>query len=72
MKKIILSLMSILALGACKEENKMPQEKPVIKIGGLLPLTGGIAHIGESTRNGAIMAIEKLNSLPNNKYKLEA
>ena len=60
----------VLALAACKDEKKDAEAvKPVIKIGGILPMTGGAAHIGEGARNGAIMAVETLNSDLNNKYK---
>ena len=74
MKKLLLSLCILLALTACKDENQQTAQattKPVVKIGAMLPMTGGIAHIGEGGRNGALMAIEKLNSLPDNKYKYE-
>ncbi len=73
MKKWLLSLCMVLALVACKEEKNAANAdaRPVIKIGGALPMTGGIAHIGEGARNGALMAIEKLNSLPNRKYQYE-
>ncbi len=72
MKKLVLILGCILALGACKDEKAQKTEmRPVVKIGGILPMTGGIAHIGEGARNGAMMAIEKLNSLPDRKYTYE-
>ena len=74
MRKWLLSVCMILALIACKDEKSESTRtdiKPVVRIGGLLPLSGGIAHIGEGAKNGALMAIEKLNSMPNNKYKYE-
>ena len=74
MKKLILSLCVVLALIACKDEKKntaQVEARQIIKIGGILPMTGGVAHIGEGARNGAIMAIEKLNSFPNRKYQYE-
>ncbi len=74
MRKLFLSLCMVLALVACKDEKKESTQadiKQVVKIGGLLPMTGGIAHIGEGAKNGALMAIEELNSMPNSKYKYE-
>lgn len=51
MKKLILSLCMILALGACKDKNKQEaQEKPTIKIGVIAPMSGEYAHFGESMK----------------------
>ena len=68
MKKLLCVLCAILLLGACDKEQS---GKPVVKIGGILPLTGGAAQMGESARNGAILAIEKINGDKNHKYKYE-
>ena len=72
MKKLILSLMCILALGACKDKKAPePQQKPVIKIGAILPLTGGGAVLGASLKAGILAAI-KDKSKENLKYHYEA
>ena len=70
MKKIILSLCMVLALGACKEENnQQAQKKPVIKIGATLPLTGNMANIGNAIKEALLMAKEEIPS--NSKYNYE-
>jgi len=68
MKKLLCVLCAILSLGACDKEQS---GKPVVKIGGILPLTGGAAQMGEAAKNGAMMAIEQLNKNTQNKYKYE-
>ena len=53
MKKLILSLCMVLALSACKDEKKeTPKEKPTVKIGVILPLTGANSYMGEQMREG--------------------
>ncbi len=53
MKKIILSLCMVLALTACKDQKKtQAQEKPVFKIGVILPLTGANTYMGSQMREG--------------------
>ncbi len=68
MKKILLSLAVALSLVACDGGKN---DKNIVKIGGILPLTGGAAQLGESARNGAVLAIEKINGDKNHKYKYE-
>lgn len=72
MKKLILSLCIILALGACDNKNK-PAEKQgsVIKIGAILPLTGGSAMLGASLKAGILAAIEDKQK-QNLKYEYQA
>ncbi len=70
MKKLILSLCFILALGACKEEKKKPQEKPVVKIGAILPLSGDLAVWGNSEKQGILLAQENLSKDLKNKYEI--
>ncbi|MBP5399783.1 MAG: ABC transporter substrate-binding protein [Alphaproteobacteria bacterium] len=60
MKKLILSLCMLLALTACKDENKNTAVKPVITIGATLPLTGDAAEAGEAARAGLEMTLEDL------------
>ena len=50
MNKIVLSLFMALSLIACKEETQKPQEKPVVKIGIIAPMSGEYAHFGESMK----------------------
>ena len=61
MKKLILSLFMILALGACKDEKKQEADadtKPVIKIGAILPLTGDNSVVGAAVKAGVQAAID--------------
>lgn len=73
MKKILwLSILVLLAIFLYfnkSTENK--SEKPVIKIGAVFPITGKVANLGVGARNATFMAIEEINSNPNNKYKYE-
>lgn len=51
MKKWLLSLCMVLALVACKEEKKKAaNEKPVVKIGVIVPLSGKYTENGENVR----------------------
>ncbi len=61
MRKWLLILCMVLALVACKEENKQAkvEAKPVIKIGASLPLTGSFAESGLLSKESALMALEK-------------
>lgn len=64
MKKLILSLCMVLALVACKDEKKEEAQanadnKPVVKIGMSLPLTGSFAESGLLSKEAAQMALEK-------------
>ena len=45
-----------------------PDGKPVVKIGAILPLTGGAAEIGSAVLNGAKLAIAEINADAGNKY----
>jgi len=58
MKKFILSIMLATALTACGEKAETPKEneKPVVKIGASLPLTGNMAHIGVSAQKSLSLA----------------
>lgn len=73
MKKFLLSLCVICALTACKDEQKVTQhanEKPVIKIGAILPLSGDMAVWGNAEKNGLLLAQEKLSENTKHKYEL--
>ena len=70
-KKLILSLICVLALGACKDEKALEsQQKPVIKIGVNLHLTGQLAHTGKGSQNAIQMAFEKWQN-KDTKYQYE-
>ena len=70
MKKILLSICMLLALTACKDENKVNEQKPVVKIGVLSPLSGSYAHFGDAMKTAIKMfeADEKTQQSPV-KYK---
>lgn len=68
MKKLLCILCVVFAIAGCDREQS---DKTVIKIGGILPLTGGVAQMGTAAKNGAIMAVEQLNKNSQNKYKYE-
>ena len=73
MKKLILGLICILALGACKQEKQPPKnnkDAPVIKIGAIVPLTTDGAVLGASMKAGILAAIED-KSKENLKYRYE-
>ena len=61
MKKFLLSLLLVTALTACGQKSDTPKEgeKPVVKIGITLPLTGSFAETGSLAKEGAMMALEK-------------
>ncbi|MBQ7660137.1 MAG: ABC transporter substrate-binding protein [Alphaproteobacteria bacterium] len=71
MKKLILILGCVLALAACDNKKEETQEKPVVKIGAILPLTGGGAVLGASLKAGTLAAIEDKEK-KNLKYHYEA
>lgn len=68
MKKLFGVLCAVLLLVAC--DNKK-SDKPVVKIGAVVPLSGDSSNMGESAKNGMIMAMNEINADPNNKFKYE-
>ncbi|MDZ4251922.1 MAG: branched-chain amino acid ABC transporter substrate-binding protein [Sulfuritalea sp.] len=81
-KVISLSVLAAVAMMGCGKEEPPPapvQAPPpppmVVKIGSVAPLTGGIAHLGKDTENGARLAIDQANaagiSLGGNKVRFE-
>ena len=60
MKKLIISLCTALALAACDNEKS---NKPVVRIGATLPLTGAFAESGESAKAAINMALKKWKSV---------
>ncbi|MDR2901606.1 MAG: ABC transporter substrate-binding protein [Lactobacillales bacterium] len=47
------------------------EEQNVIKIGAILPLTGNMSYLGEGYRKCILMAVDKMNSDKNNRYRYE-
>ena len=66
MKRIFLILCAVLSLIAC---DKKDSDKPVVKIGVSLPLTGNIADTGNVIKEALLMAQSAVAS--NSKYKYE-
>lgn len=63
MKKLILSLLMATALVACgeKADNKTTETKQTIKIGGIFPLSGPQASMGEAAKAGMLKALKEKN-----------
>ena len=63
MKKLIISLLMATALVACgeKTENKTTESKQTIKIGGIFPLSGPQASMGEAAKAGMLKALKEKN-----------
>lgn len=67
MKKWLLSLCIVLALIACKEEQKdtaSVEAKPVVKIGVMYPLSGDGAAFGSAAQKASEMFFEEFNKKP--------
>lgn len=60
MKKYLLTLFMVLALTACdnKKDETQASNKPVIKIGAILPLTGSQATMGAAAKAGMQKALD--------------
>ena len=71
MKKVLLSLLMATSLVACGEKAEAPKEneKPVVKIGVTLPLSGNNAVMGESYKNLFLMRLDEVPE--NSKFKYE-
>lgn len=63
MKKILLSLLMATALVACgnKAQEQSNSGKPTIKIGGIFPLSGSQAYLGEAAKAGMLKALSEHN-----------
>lgn len=61
MKKWLLSLCMLLALTACdnKKDAKQADNRPVVKIGISLPLSGNMAFMGDIAKEAVLMNFEK-------------
>lgn len=58
MKKLLCILCMALSLVACDKANDNPQNKPVVKIGMMLPLSGDFAAYGDATKRAIQMVKE--------------
>ncbi len=62
---IVFGIVALLLLAACAQEIQTREiktvEKPVVKIGVSLPLTGDVAFLGESSKNGIELAKSQLD-----------
>ncbi|MBO7656561.1 MAG: ABC transporter substrate-binding protein [Alphaproteobacteria bacterium] len=67
MKKLLCVLCMALSLVACSEEKS---DKPVVKIGATLPLSGNIAYIGQAAKHSLQMVLDKWKT-KNTKYEYE-
>lgn len=68
MKKILCILCAVLSLVACDKQNENPQNKPVVKIGMMLPLSGDMAEYGAATKR-AIEMVKADTGNTKNYYK---
>ena len=72
MKKILSFIAAItFILSACDNKEQTTSSKPTVKIGTIFPLTGNMAHVGQSLQGAAEVAVEDANSNANNKYHYE-
>lgn len=62
MKKILLFFALLLTITACKKEETKINEKPTIKIGAILPLSGDGAEAGNAAKGGLDFILEKMSS----------
>lgn len=69
MRKFLV-VFSLLFVISCNE-SEINKEKPVIKIGIELPLSGNIAFAGESAREAMLMEFEKIKATKELKYNYE-
>ncbi len=68
---IILIVIVVVIVTVSKNGKVEVSEKQTIKIGAILPLTGNLAFIGEAAKNGADLAMEKINSNTSLTHKYE-
>lgn len=70
MKKIIFSLLFVLTICACEEKTETPKEneKPVVKIGVTLPLTGNTAFAGVPVKKSIELALRDIRKNKDLKY----
>lgn len=66
MRKLLCLLCALFAIAGCDHEQS---DKPVVKIGASLPLSGDISHIGNAIKAALLMVQSDIPS--NSKYKYE-
>ncbi|MFP4343809.1 MAG: ABC transporter substrate-binding protein [Anaerolineales bacterium] len=57
----VLLLVALIVLPACQPGGNVPAEEGTIKVGLLFPMSGDVATFGQSSYNGALLAIEEWN-----------
>ena len=67
----IVVFLGLFLLTTCLGENAVAQEKKLVKLGFLGPLTGPNAAVGLGARNGADLAVRQANEKGNLPFKLE-
>ena len=73
---LLLAVMMVVCLVACGGGNDTAGESnnndaaPVIKLGGIGPLTGGAAIYGNAAKNGAQIAVDEINALGGIQFEL--
>lgn len=67
---MVIAVTAIALLGISNQKLKHTDDKNVIKIGAILPLTGNYAFAGESCRDGMLLAIEMFNKVHGKKVKV--
>jgi branched-chain amino acid transport system substrate-binding protein len=55
---LVLTLTSVVVIGIAGSQELSPQKKQEVKIGAILPLTGGISSVGEAMHRGLQMAVD--------------
>ncbi len=65
MKKLLCILCMALSLVACDKQNDNPQNKPVVKIGVMLPLSGDMASYGDAAKRAVEMVKEDIKNTKN-------
>ncbi|MCL1892313.1 MAG: ABC transporter substrate-binding protein [Alphaproteobacteria bacterium] len=69
---IVVAVIAIIAAIALafspRHSAENPDNKPVIKIGAILPLSGDLANVGESAKNAIMMAVANANKNADNRY----
>lgn len=71
MKKLLASILAFsLILAACDNKKEGDQDKPIVRIGAILPLTGNISTWGQAYNCGILLAYHNLNKNTKFKYKL--
>ena len=68
MKKLLISILAAISLVACSEEKS---DKPVVKIGVSLPLSGNMQSVAAASRKAVQTAIKDANAKPDNHYHYE-